>query len=97
MAAVLEPCVGEWCQERRKKVEELHQIHKIMILVSVRQDVINRRSTLSSAQMGDLCPSHTAGLFFPLKHTAMKGKLENGIGEVMVEKVQSWGLQETSP
>lgn len=63
----------------------------------VRQDMINLRSTLSSAQMSDLCPSHTAGLFFPLKHTAIKGKLKNGIGELMVEKIQSWGLQEMSP
>lgn len=65
--------------------------------IGVRQDVINWGGTLSSAQMGDLCPSHTAGLFFPLQHTAMKEKLKNGIGELMVEKVQSWELQETSP
>lgn len=97
VAAGLEQSVGECCQERGKKVEELHQIPKMVILVSVRQDMINWRSTLSSAQMSDICPSHTAGLFFPLKHTAMKGKLKNGIGELMVEKVQSWGLQKTSP
>lgn len=75
-------------------MEELHRIQIMMILVGVRQDVIN----LSSAQMSDLCPSRTAGLFFfSLKHAAMKEKLENGIGELMVEKIQSWGLQETSP
>lgn len=45
-------------------MEKLHRIRVTMVQVGVMQDVINLRSTWSSAQMSDLCPSRTAGLFF---------------------------------
>lgn len=48
----------------------------MMILESARQAVINLRSTLSSAQMSDLCPLHTAGLFFSPETHSCKRKTE---------------------
>lgn len=59
--------------------------------------MINLRSTFSFAHVSDLWPSCTVGLFFSLKHTAIKGKLENIVVELMMEKILAVGFRKQLP